>query len=69
MVSGMSAFRAVFWATRAGRRLSYLRRETRADAAAAVAALRRGGDGVLGVAATTATAGIIVGVVTLTGSG
>ncbi|HEX5214595.1 MAG TPA: TRAP transporter large permease subunit, partial [Vicinamibacterales bacterium] len=31
--------------------------------------LRRGGDDVLGVAATTATAGIIVGVVTLTGLG
>ena len=34
-----------------------------------MAVLRRGGEDVLGVAATTATAGIIVGVVTLTGLG
>ena len=41
----------------------------RPDAAAALTALEDGAGGVLGVCATTATAGIIVGIVTLTGLG
>jgi TRAP transporter 4TM/12TM fusion protein len=69
MVSGMSAFRAVFWATVLAFALSFVRRESALTPGRLVAALRAGGAGVLGVAATTATAGVIVGVVTLTGLG
>jgi TRAP transporter 4TM/12TM fusion protein len=66
---GMSAFRAVFWATVLAAGLSFLRHETALTPVRLAAALRSGATGVLGVAATTATAGIIVGVVTLTGLG
>ena len=69
MVIGMSAFRAVFWSTILAAALSYIRRETALGPARLLAVLRSGGEDVLGVAATTATAGIIVGVVTLTGLG
>ncbi len=69
MVIGMSAFRAVFWATVLAFALSFVRRESALTPRRLFAALRMGGAGVLGVAATTATAGIIVGVVTLTGLG
>ncbi|MGH9374270.1 MAG: TRAP transporter permease, partial [Vicinamibacterales bacterium] len=69
MVAGMSAFRAVFWATALAAALSYTRRETALTPLRLFDALRAGGQDVLGVAATTATAGIIVGVVTLTGLG
>jgi TRAP transporter 4TM/12TM fusion protein len=69
MVSGMSAFRAVFWATILAVGLSYLRRETALTPSRLFGALKAGAIGVLGVSATTATAGIIVGVVTLTGLG
>jgi TRAP transporter 4TM/12TM fusion protein len=69
MVTGMSAFRAVFWATVLAFSLSFVRRESALTPPRLFAALRTGGAGVLGVAATTATAGIIVGVVTLTGLG
>jgi TRAP transporter 4TM/12TM fusion protein len=69
MVAGMSAFRAVFWATVLGVGLSLVRRETALGPRRLLAALEGGATGVLGVTATTATAGIIVGVVTLTGLG
>jgi TRAP transporter 4TM/12TM fusion protein len=69
MVIGMSAFRAVFWATALAVALSFVRRETALTPARFAAALESGAVGVLGVCATTATAGIIVGVVTLTGLG
>jgi TRAP transporter 4TM/12TM fusion protein len=69
MVIGMSAFRAVFWATLLAVALSYVRRETALTPRRLIEALRAGGTGVLGVASTTATAGIIVGIVTLTGLG
>jgi TRAP transporter 4TM/12TM fusion protein len=69
MILGMSAFRAVFWATTLAFGLSFIRRESALTPRRLVSALRSGGAGVLGVAATTATAGIIVGVVTLTGLG
>jgi TRAP transporter 4TM/12TM fusion protein len=69
MVSGMSAFRAVFWATMLAIGLSFVRRESALTPRRLFETLRAGGRGVLGVAATTATAGIIVGVVTLTGLG
>ena len=69
MVMGMSAFKAVFWSSVLAAALSYLRRETALTPSRLMAVLRRGGEDVLGVAATTATAGVIVGVVTLTGLG
>ena len=69
MVAGMSAFRAVFWSTILAAAVSWMRRETALTPPRLFAALQSGAAGVLGVAATTATAGIIVGVVTLTGLG
>ena len=69
MVIGMSAFRAVFWATALAIALSFVRRETALTPSRLAAALEAGATGVLGVCATTATAGIIVGIVTLTGLG
>ncbi|HEY3043086.1 MAG TPA: TRAP transporter fused permease subunit, partial [Vicinamibacterales bacterium] len=69
MVLGMTAFKAVFWATWLAVGLSFVRPETALRPAKFLRALEAGGKGVLSVAATTATAGIIVGIVTLTGLG
>ena len=69
MAIGMSAFRAVFWAGVLAIASSFIRRETALTPPRLFGALKAGGQDVLGVAATTATAGIIVGVVTLTGLG
>jgi TRAP transporter 4TM/12TM fusion protein len=69
MLLGMTAFRAVFWATCLAVALSFIRPETALWPRKLMAALESGGKGVLPVAATTATAGVIVGVVTLTGLG
>ncbi len=69
MVIGLSAFRAVFWATALAFGLSFLRRESALTPRRLAGALQSGAMSVLGVTATTATAGIIVGVVTLTGLG
>jgi len=69
MVAGMSAFRAVFWSTVLAVGLSFVRRETALTPRRLAAALEAGTTGVLGVCVTTATAGIIVGIVTLTGLG
>jgi TRAP transporter 4TM/12TM fusion protein len=69
MVTGMSAFRAVFWATMLAVGLSYLRADSALTPPRLLTALKSGATGVLGVCATTATAGIIVGIVTLTGLG
>jgi TRAP transporter 4TM/12TM fusion protein len=69
MAAGMTAFRAVWWATILAVLLSFVRAETALRPRRLAAALEAGGRGVLSVAATTATAGIIVGVVSLTGLG
>jgi TRAP transporter 4TM/12TM fusion protein len=69
MAAGITAFRAVFWATLFAIALSFLGSETALRPRRLVAALETGGRGVLSVAATTATAGIIVGIVGLTGLG
>ena len=69
MLLGMTAFRAVFWSTVLATALSYIRPEAALTPRRLTRALESGAIGVLGVAATTATAGIIVGVVTLTGLG
>ena len=69
MMAGLSAFRSVFWATLLAAALSFVTRETALWPRRLGAALAAGGRGGLAVAATTATAGVIVGVVTLTGLG
>ncbi|HXH23799.1 MAG TPA: TRAP transporter fused permease subunit [Vicinamibacterales bacterium] len=69
MARGFTAFRAVFWATLLGIVLSFRRRDEALTPRRLAAALAAGGRSVLPIAATTATAGIVVGVVTLTGLG
>ncbi len=70
MVMGLTPFRAVFWATIAAVALSFLgRRDDWLVPKRLGRALVAGGRDVLPVLATTAVAGIIVGVVTLTGIG
>ena len=69
MALGFTPFLSVFWATVIAVGLSFLDRETALGPRKLLATLEAGGRGVLSVAATTATAGIIVGVVTLTGLG
>jgi TRAP transporter 4TM/12TM fusion protein len=69
MAMGLTAFRAVLWAMVFAFAVSFVRRETALTPRRLLRAFEAGGTGVLSVAATTATAGIIVGVVTLTGLG
>jgi TRAP transporter 4TM/12TM fusion protein len=69
MVRGLTAFRAVAIAMALSVGLSFLNATTALRPRRLARALAAGGRGVLPVAATTATAGIIVGVVTLTGLG
>ena len=69
LTRGLTAFRAVFWATVLAVAASFLRRDTALFPRRLGRALAAGARSVLPVAATTATAGIIVGVVTLTGLG
>jgi TRAP transporter 4TM/12TM fusion protein len=69
MVIGFTPIMAVFWATVLTFAVSFLRRESALFPAKLVKALRGGSIGVLTVASTCAAAGIIVGVVTLTGLG
>ena len=70
MVLGFTPFRAVFWATLAAVALSFaMSRDSWMTPRRFGEALAGGGKDVLPVLATTAVAGIIVGVVTLTGLG
>jgi TRAP-type uncharacterized transport system fused permease subunit len=70
MAFGFTAFRAVFWATVAGVVLSFLgRRDEWLGPRRFAGAMVAGGQDILPVLATTAVAGLIVGVVTLTGLG
>jgi TRAP transporter 4TM/12TM fusion protein len=69
MVIGFTPIMAVFWATVITFALSFIRRDTALFPKKLVRALRGGSIGVLTVASTCAAAGIIVGVVTLTGLG
>jgi TRAP transporter 4TM/12TM fusion protein len=66
---GMSAFRAVFYSILVAIALSFMNRQTALWPRRLVLALSAGGKSVIAVASTTATAGIIVGVVALTGLG
>jgi TRAP transporter 4TM/12TM fusion protein len=69
MVYGFSPITSVFWATVLTFALSFLRRECALVPGKLVKALADGSIGALNAAVTCATAGIIVGVVTLTGLG
>ncbi|MCX5917048.1 MAG: TRAP transporter fused permease subunit [Deltaproteobacteria bacterium] len=69
MVLGFTPILAVFWSTVIVFAVSFIRRDTALVPKKLVAALRGGSIGVLSVATTCASAGIIVGVVTLTGLG
>jgi TRAP transporter 4TM/12TM fusion protein len=69
MILGFTPIYAVFWATVITFALSFIRRDTGLYPKKLVKALRGGSLGVLSVASTCAAAGIIVGVVTLTGLG
>jgi len=69
MVIGFTPIMAVFWATVITFAVSFIRKDTGLYPKKLVKALRGGSIGVLSVASTCAAAGIIVGVVTLTGLG
>jgi len=69
MVLGFTPIMAVFWSTVIAFAVSFIRWDTALVPKKLIAALRGGSIGVLSVAATCASAGIIVGVVTLTGLG
>ncbi len=69
MLWGFSPTVSVFWATVTAFAVSFFRRETAMVPKRFVKAMAAGTNGVLNVAATCAAAGIIVGVVTLTGLG
>ena len=69
LMIGYSATLSVVYATGVAAILSWLRRECRMTLSRLITALREGSVQVLNVAATCACAGIIVGVVTLTGLG
>jgi len=69
MVIGFSPTVSVFWATVTAFVVSFFRRESAMRPRRFIQAMEAGTTGVLNVAATCASAGIIVGVVTLTGLG
>ena len=69
MIIGFTPIMAVFWSTVITFAVSFIRKDTALTPKKLVKALRGGAIGVLSVAATCAAAGIIVGVVTLTGLG
>jgi len=69
MVIGFTPIMAVFWSTVITFAVSFIRKDTALTPKKIVKALRGGSIGVLSVASTCAAAGIIVGVVTLTGLG
>jgi TRAP transporter 4TM/12TM fusion protein len=69
MVWGFTPIMAVFWSIVIAFAVSFIRPDTALVPKKLIAALRGGSIGVLSVAATCASAGIIVGVVTLTGLG
>ena len=69
MVVGFTPIMAVFWATVIAFAVSFIRKDAALYPKKLIRALRGGSMGVLSVASTCAAAGIIVGVVTLTGLG
>lgn len=69
LLVGFSTITAVFWSIIVAILVSYIRRETALSLPKLVTALSAGTKQVLGVAATTAVAGIIVGILLQTGLG
>jgi TRAP transporter 4TM/12TM fusion protein len=69
MIVGYTPILSVFWATVIAFAVSFIRKDTALYPRKLIQALRGGSIGVLNVACTCAAAGIIVGVVTLTGLG
>ena len=69
MVVGFTAITAVFYSTLVAWAASYIRRDTALRPHKVITALANGSRQVLNIAVTTAAAGIIVGVVNLTGLG
>jgi TRAP transporter 4TM/12TM fusion protein len=69
MILGRTAISAVFWSTVVAWITSYLRRDTALRPGKLAAALANGTKQVLSVSVTCAVAGIVVGVITLTGLG
>ncbi|MEO8040085.1 MAG: TRAP transporter fused permease subunit [Betaproteobacteria bacterium] len=69
LLAGFSPMMSVFWATVLAIATSFISRQTALTPSRLAEALAEGTRSVLGVAATCAAAGIIVGVVTLTGLG
>ena len=69
MIYGFSPVTSVFWATVVAWLTSYLHRDCALWPRKLIAALAAGSTGMLNVGATCAAAGVIVGVVTLTGLG
>jgi TRAP transporter 4TM/12TM fusion protein len=69
LVSGFSPIMAVFWAIGIAYAVSFVRPESRLGPRKLAEALSNGATGVVNVAVTCAAAGLIVGVVTLTGLG
>jgi len=69
MLMGFSPTLSVFWATVVAFAVSFLNRDTAMYPRRFIQAMEAGTTGVLNVAATCAAAGIIVGIVTLTGLG
>ena len=69
MIIGYTPILAVFWATVIAFAVSFIRKDTALTPKKLIKALRGGSVGVLSVACTCAAAGIIVGIVTLTGLG
>lgn len=69
LVSGFTPMKAALWAIILSIGSSYLRKATRMKPVELIRGLEAGARGALGVIAATACAGIIIGVVTLTGLG
>jgi len=69
MVRGVTAFRAVFWATVVAVFASFRRKDDALAPRRLADALSAGGASVVPIVATTACAGIVIGVMTLTGLG
>ncbi len=69
LMAGFSAYLAAFWAILSAIGVSWLRKETRMGWRSIVEALAAGTTGTVLIAVATASAGIIVGTITLTGVG
>lgn len=69
IMSGWSPMKSAFWSTIVVVIVSYIKRETRPDMKSILKALEEGSRQVVPIVATCATAGIIVGIMSITGLG